>query len=171
YGPTSDRIPIGNSLYPKWDARNPRLGRVDIDNAGNKQVVFGHYQSTRLTKIGPTILVDRSATAFFTGGSLADFMYSMKDQLAQRVRDQRKLFEILAKESKGLRVYTDHLGYRRSYTIKGLSDNPPDRQTFELDENGRKRSVSVKEYFKSQYKKDITDMGLPCLIPQASKLI
>ncbi|CAG2117381.1 unnamed protein product, partial [Medioppia subpectinata] len=178
YGPTSDRIPIGNSLYPKWDESNPMYARVNIDNAGPdsvgyKQVVFGHYQSTRLTKIGPTILVDRSATAFFTGGSLMDFMYKMKRQLEQRMRNasETKLFEILAKECKGLRVYTHHLSYRRSYTIKDLSRFPPDRQTFEIDENGRKRQVSVKDYFKSQYKKDITDTGLPCLIPQANKPI
>ncbi|CAG2121713.1 unnamed protein product, partial [Medioppia subpectinata] len=150
--------------------------RVNIDNAahnnvGYKQVVFGHYQSTRLTKIGPTILVDRSATAFFTGGSLKDFMYNMKNQLSQRVRNETKLIEILAKECKGLRVYTHHLGYKRSYTIKDLSRFPPDRQTFEIDENGRKRQVSVKDYFKAQYKKDITDTGLPCLIPQANKPI
>jgi len=71
-------VPIGNSLYPKWDQN---VSRIAIDNnIGNKHVVFGHYQSTRLTKIGPTLLVDRSATAFYGGGSLMSFLAKQMNQ-------------------------------------------------------------------------------------------
>jgi hypothetical protein len=54
---------------------------VYIDDVGNKQVVFGHYQSTRLTKMGLTLLVDRSATAFFTGGPLVEFVERLMDRI------------------------------------------------------------------------------------------
>ncbi|CAG2171047.1 unnamed protein product [Oppiella nova] len=171
YGPTSTRVPIGNSLYPKWETHKGRDGRINIDDVGNKQVVFGHYQSTRLTKMGPTILVDRSATAFFTAGPLLEFMRRLKGGIPRNYR--KPMNDYLLDNAKGLRVYTEHLGYKRRYTIKGLSQKPSNAQTFEYDdESGRKVRTTVKDYFRQNYPNvNINDTEFPCLIPQASKTI
>ncbi|CAG2171907.1 unnamed protein product, partial [Oppiella nova] len=177
HGPTITRVPIGNSLYPKWETSESGDGsRVYIDDAGNKQVVFGHYQSTRLTKMGLTLLVDRSATAFFTGGPLVEFVKRLMDRIPRYYGN--RVNEYILDYVKGLRIYTEHLGYQRPYTIDGLSLLPAHRQKFEsTDAKGRTVDITVKQYFESPkseqkaFQLDVPDTNLPCVIPKAGKVI
>jgi eukaryotic translation initiation factor 2C len=173
HGPTSNRIPIGNSLYPKWDPN--RDGREIIDRNGIKQVAYGHYQSMRLTKVGPTLLVDRSATAFYIGGSLVDFVGKI-----QRVNDTtnaakvaesiRNISDInrLTEQLKGLRIYTDHLPYKRPYIIKEVANKSAETMYFDIDENGVTRRINVKQYFLERYGRNIR-YHFPCIITQGSR--
>ena len=165
-GPTDRRIPIGRSLYPKSNER------VNIDIGGNKHVGFGHYQAFHMTEAGPVLVVDRSATAFYTvtGSSLLiDYIRRIInfDPSRQANNDD---FKLMKKHLVGLRVYSMHLPYKRSYTIKDISTVAADNQTFDF--NGNK--ITVEEYFIDKYKDKLTDgrlqyKHLPCIIPQGGK--
>ncbi len=171
HGPTNNRVPIANSLYPKWDERNASK-RVNIDRTGNKQVVFGHYQSMRLTKVGPTLLVDRSATAFYTAGSLLSYLSQLYETSEDKLEVDKRDVRWLRDQLKGLRIYTTHLPYKRPYTIKDVSDKTPANTQFEFKEkDGKLLKTTVKKYFEETYNKKINYDHLPCIIPQGSKEI
>lgn len=99
HGSTTNRIPIRNSLYPK-STRDDQLTTI----GPNKFVSFGHYQAITKTKVGPTLLIDRSATAFFRGGPLIQFIenYGFNlNNLADEIGRGGPHNENLRKELKG----------------------------------------------------------------------
>jgi hypothetical protein len=66
----------------------------------------------------------------------------------------RKLNRVL----KGLKVYTTHLPYKRTYKVCGLVDTPANQHMFNYE--GRKASVA--EYFSEKYKPLQYDF-VPCV--------
>ena len=54
----------------------------------------------------------------------------------------------LNKVSKGLKVYTTHLPYKRTYKVCGLMDTPANKHMFDYEG----RQASVADYFTEKYK-------------------
>ena len=54
----------------------------------------------------------------------------------------------------GLRVETNHLPYKRKYTVWGVTKDSADKRQFEIDDkdSGRKYKLTVAEYVKETYK-------------------
>ena len=57
----------------------------------------------------------------------------------------------------GLRVETNHLPYKRKYTVWGVTKESADKRQFEINDkdSGRKYKLTVAEYFKETYKKQL----------------
>ena len=57
----------------------------------------------------------------------------------------------------GLRVETNHLPYKRKYTVWGVTKESADKRQFEIDDkdSGKKYKLTVAEYFKETYKKQL----------------
>lgn len=54
----------------------------------------------------------------------------------------------------GIRVETNHLPYKRNYTVWGVTENSAEKMQFEIHDkdSGRKYKLTVAEYFKESYK-------------------
>ncbi|RWS17917.1 protein argonaute-4-like protein [Dinothrombium tinctorium] len=166
HGPNLHHIPIGNSLY-KSELNSER------QNLGNgRQLAFGHFQSVRPCMVGSMLVVDRTATAFYSSGSLISFVAQIlgngKQSEAQLVtvpglRDyDRKRLE---KELKTLQIEVTHLNYRRKYRILGLTQQPAQEVSFRWERDGENRGmVKIPEYFQEEYNKTLKYTNLPCII-------
>ncbi len=175
HGPTINRIPIGNSLYTPWAPKQ----RTSIGD--NREVAFGHYQSVRYTSSGPTLVIDRTATAFHTGGSVLDFVINLIDlnssqrkgfnsQPLRPTKEQmvsyyfnNNDFEIINKELKGLQVFSGHLKYKRKYKVLAISQRSANKEMFDWECNNTVRESSVAQYFSKQYNIELKYPHLPCL--------
>jgi len=176
HGPTINRVPIGNSLYSPW---KPGL-RTSIGD--NREVAFGHYQSVRYTSSGPTLVIDRTATAFHTGGSVLDFIRNLIDMNSSQRRSPNQEpihptledmlrynltkndFDNISRELKGLQVSSSHLKYTRKYKVFQMTNRAADSETFDWDDgSGHIREISVAHYFMKQYNIILKYPHLPCL--------
>lgn len=60
-----------------------------------------------------------------------------------------------------LRVKCDYFGHERRFTVVGVTQQPANWQSFWYEQEHR--TVSVEEYFKIRWGKDLSCPGLPCL--------
>ncbi|RWS13137.1 translation initiation factor 2C-like protein, partial [Dinothrombium tinctorium] len=173
YGPSLNRIAIGpNSLY----AIN--APRISLDFG--KEFAFGHYQSVRPIANGMSIVIDRTASAFvqnFEGDSLISYIKTLLSKMVREgqgvtsqdvinlMNPQNPHRDYIGKELRKIHIYTTHFGYKRVYkNFYAISTRPADNLWFdiELDEGGRKQ-ITVQQYFKDRYKRDLQYPQFPCL--------
>lgn len=67
----------------------------------------------------------------------------------------------------GLKVFTNHLGYRQYFVIDELSQSTPSNTTFasRIEGTDELQEMSVAQYFHNKYHRDV-DPNLPCVIPK-----
>ncbi|XP_064477992.1 protein argonaute-2-like isoform X2 [Ornithodoros turicata] len=151
--------PVGRSIF------KPNRGG-DYSLGGGKEVWFGYYTSVRPAQWKPMLNIDRSATAFYEHISVLEFMCKLfGDQRRQlRPEDFRELnahqVQRLNKELKGLKVYVNHLPYKRKYRVVKVTLEPARRITFPLDNGTR---CSVADYFRTKYPQFARFPNLPCI--------
>ena len=74
-------------------------------------------------------------------------------------RDKLKVEEMI----KGLKFRALHLNHNRTFIITGLSKDSVGKTTFNKEENGEKKQITVYNYFKKQYPNFKIDQNLPCV--------
>ncbi len=159
FTPTQTRIPVGRSLYNRED--QTYIGE-------NANMAYGHYQSVNLTEVGPTVLIDRSCTLIRTAGTLLDFiknsMRGVRDMATTPFNDQ--MISALNFHLSGLKIYTEHVGGKRKFTIDSLSFLKPDECKFEVNEKtgSGKKATTVTKYFKDEYNITLNYRNIPCLL-------
>jgi eukaryotic translation initiation factor 2C len=164
-GPNSKRIPIGKSLYVDGFL-SPRL------NIGSgKEIAFGFYQAVKESMCGPTVVVDRSTTVFYSAGPLIDFVASF---LFNGVHDRIKnLFYLsdwerkrLEREIKTLQVQLNHLPYKRKVRISSLTPVPARQVFFRKEGIEGTTVISVLDYFRQEYGIELRFPHMPCVVTE-----
>ncbi|CAG2162645.1 unnamed protein product [Oppiella nova] len=165
-GLIGSKIAIGQSLFnPSPDNR--------INIGGGKQLAFGIYQSLRPCVGGAQLVVDRSCTAFWTNGTIEDFVKSLfpfkecESMMRYKWNDfERKRIE---RELKGLFIEVSHLRFHKKYKVHGISREAAQDIRFDWTKRGRRGekvfegNVSVAEYFKQEYH-ELKAPHMPCII-------
>ncbi|KAK9852837.1 hypothetical protein WJX84_011569 [Apatococcus fuscideae] len=142
----SDRrcMPLARAIfYSEVDGRKntPSLG-------GGAEIWFGYQQSLRPAEGSLMLNIDLAAAAFVSAQPALDFVYQAAGADARMPgtfhgQQQRKASKAIT----GIKVYTNHLGSKRSHKVKGLSEQGAEGEFFEQDG----RTVSVAEYFGTKY--------------------
>eukprot|EP00930_Biecheleria_cincta_P070373 TRINITY_DN58008_c0_g1_i1.p1 TRINITY_DN58008_c0_g1~~TRINITY_DN58008_c0_g1_i1.p1 ORF type:complete len:1106 (-),score=191.65 TRINITY_DN58008_c0_g1_i1:417-3734(-) len=76
-----------------------------------------------------------------------------------------KMLQTLNSEAglRKLKVMCDYFGYERRYAVVGVGTESANKQMFWYETETEKRNISVAEYFKIRWKKELCCPGLPCL--------
>ncbi|CAG2177801.1 unnamed protein product, partial [Oppiella nova] len=152
------RVPVGRNLYEP-DRRMAIVGT-------NAEIAFGHYQSLHVTQQGLTFIVDRTATLFLSAGSLAQFLQKeMNIGDIGRQPFTQQLIDAINKKIKGLKIFTNHLPYKRSYVIESMIVKKPGEYTFP-DQKGD--VVSVEQYFRDHYQRPLRLLNVPLIKTRGS---
>ncbi|KAI9074698.1 hypothetical protein K1719_043352 [Acacia pycnantha] len=175
--PAKRTIVVGRSFYPS----NRPLLHQDL---GNGIIALGGFQhSLKPTSQGLSLCLDYSVLSFRKPMPVLDFLsnriYGFRDKESERfwIRVNGRIHGYSDKEFEsfwfrvtteliGLKVNVTHRRTRQKYTIVGLSDRDTRDITFPLkDPEGRSeaRQVSIPDYFRDKYKKDIAYKNIPCL--------
>ncbi|BHF75221.1 hypothetical protein SprV_0501831600 [Sparganum proliferum] len=103
--------------------------------------------------------IDMVHRAFFPSGNLADVLY---DKYGDAMSDPR-CWQEMARDIHGIRCEAGHykndngIGYKRRFTVQGLSRNSADREMIE------EKKVSVAAYFQEKYGITLKYPELPCV--------
>ncbi|XP_023240515.1 protein argonaute-2-like [Centruroides sculpturatus] len=164
-------VPVGRSFFQKSE-------RQDLSLDGSREIWFGHYQSLKLTKSGAMMNVDRSATVFFKGGPVIEFMLDVlfrdkrREEALRNIRflTKKQIMDLKA-ELKGVIIKVTHLPYPRKYKISDITEESASETYFNKETNGEEVQISVSDYFREQYpglrlKYD----NLPCLVSERPPL-
>ncbi|KFM79527.1 Protein argonaute-3, partial [Stegodyphus mimosarum] len=161
HGPCLKYTPVGRSFFypPHPDDIHP-LG-------GGREIWFGYHQSLRLGQWKPMVNIDITATTFYQPtpvlNYIADLMKTTVDSLRQVPQLRDAEIKRISKELKSLEIQVNHLNYRRKYRILRLTRESANRLSFSLADNGNTITMTVSEYFRSQYNRRLQFGHLPCL--------
>ncbi|XAR59395.1 hypothetical protein NMG60_11015221 [Bertholletia excelsa] len=156
--PSRCRIPMGKSFYSPIYNDNDDLG-------GGIVALKGFQQSLKPTSQGLALCLDYSVLAFRKPLPVIEFLrqhvlgHRGVDQLA---RLKREVNDAL----KGLKVTVTHRTTKQKYTISGLTDRNTRDISFDMEDPEAKappRRVSLVQYFREKYDKQIMHLDIPCL--------
>ncbi|KAJ3047025.1 Eukaryotic translation initiation factor 2C [Rhizophlyctis rosea] len=157
-------IPVGAGFYMR-DLFIRSQNELHI--GGGAEAWNGLKVSARPGVDGMYLLADVGTTAFRKSGPLLEVIADILNK-----RDSRELrlkltdHEIrkIEKELKNFRVLTTHTrDFKRKYRISGITSKPADRIEFEWEHEGRRKVVSVAEYFERCYSVRLQYPHLPCV--------
>ncbi|CAA0823835.1 Protein argonaute 2 [Striga hermonthica] len=157
--PSRYRISIDRNFYPS-------IFREE-DDFGNGVAAYRGFQSTlRPTSQGLALCLDSSVMAFRKPMPVIDFLKENIPQFSGSDFDpylRRRVSNAL----KGLTVRVTHRLTKQLFSITGLTTQSTRDLWFDfVDPNGREQTVKVSlvEYFKEKYGKEIVYQAVPCLI-------
>lgn len=162
--PNENRLLVGRSLYPKRFERDGDIGGAAVASRG-------FYQSLRPTAQGLVLNVDLSAIVFHKSIPILNYLWESckvdcRENQALSERDLREAKKAL----KGLKVKVIHRHCSQKFTVIGLTKQMTRDINFPMSEdNSPPRVVSMLEFFKKKYKRDIAFKLLPCLDISKSK--
>lgn len=149
------------------DLRFTSVGRSFFTSQGARalgngiEVWPGFFQSIRPIQGGLALNIDVASTAFVERRpilELASEVWGVRDLASYRIRDtdSKKLLKIIYLT----KVETSHQGdHKRQMRVNGISKRSAAEMRFDVDG----RSVTVAEYFQSQYSMRLRYPNLPCL--------
>ncbi|CAM1327792.1 AGO1 (predicted) [Pycnogonum litorale] len=154
--PSLNYTTIGASFYSD-------LGCADVIGEGS-EIWFGYRQSVRPAMWKTTLNVDISATVVYKPQMVLDYLTE-----AIRWIHGRKLnvanIKKLKQDFRNVKVEVTHQGIKkRKYNINEnvFTTFGADRTRFEMEEGGKKETVTVSEYFFKQYNIWLKHPYLPC---------
>lgn len=153
--PTRRMISVGRSFHPVEPLPDDDLGHGLTASKG-----FQH--GLKATSQGLALCLDYSVLAFRKRLPVIDFLREHINFDVNGFRDWRKVENVL----KGLKVTVIHRQTKQKYSIVGLTRETTRRLSFTLaDPEGRDppREVSLVDYFREKYGKDIMYKDIPCL--------
>ncbi|GIY63117.1 hypothetical protein CDAR_492341 [Caerostris darwini] len=162
-------VPVGRSFFntPLQDESRP-LGF-------GKEVWFGYHQSVRLGQRTPMVNLDITATTFYKSmpviDYIAEFLDTSTDRLMRIGSLQDKDIVKLNNDLKGVNVKTTHMSYPRKYRVFSVTRENANALDFDLEVNGVKRKITVKEYFLEHYGRRLMYSNLPCFQVKAEKAV
>ncbi|ORZ05957.1 Piwi domain-domain-containing protein [Lobosporangium transversale] len=155
----SEMVSAGRSAYRPQGAQN--LG-------GGVEKWDGVFQSVRPGQGKLYANIDIASTAFMKGGRMDDLMVDIL-----RARDQNDLKRLqrhdiiaLQRHFKGASFTVTHRGadFKKRYKISEISASPADKITFDQETNdGKKKKVSIPEYYQTAYNLRLKYPFLPCI--------
>ncbi|XP_067145142.1 protein argonaute-1-like [Centruroides vittatus] len=171
HGPALRLVPVGRSFFQQSE-------RQDLSLDGSREIWFGHYQSLKLTKSGTMMNVDRSATVFFKGGPVIEFMLDVlfrgkrREEALRNIRTlNNKQIRDLKTELKDVMIKVTHLPYPRKYKISDITEESASNTYFDKETNGEEERISVSNYFREQYPNlRLKYDNLPCLVSERPPL-
>ncbi|XAR59394.1 hypothetical protein NMG60_11015220 [Bertholletia excelsa] len=156
--PSKRRIPAGKSFYSTAYDEEDDLG-------GGIVASKGFQLSSKLTSQGLDVCLEYSVLAFHEPLPVLEFL--KKRVLGDRGVDQlAHLKGEVTDALKGLKVTVTHRTTTKRYTISGLTDRNTRDISFDIEDPEVKapaRRVTLVQYFKEKYDKQIIHLDIPCL--------
>eukprot|EP01018_Ginkgo_biloba_P029286 Gb_13708 [translate_table: standard] len=156
--PSSTRIIVGRSLYPKLPER-------DGDLHGGAVASRGFAVSLRPTAQGLALNVDFSVVAFHNSMGVLDYLWENKKidcQVSKPLNPRER--KDAENALRGLKVKVNHRRTSQKFTVWRLTKQITRDLKFEIcEDNGQKKIVGLVDYFKQRYGRDIQFQLLPCL--------
>eukprot|EP00794_Sanderia_malayensis_P018557 gene18557-20424_t len=156
--PSARYITVGRSFFSE-----PKPGTA-IQLGGGCEMWYGSYQSIRPAQWGMLVNIDQAATAFHKSQLITDYLEELvrNCNLNEPLTDRDRVnFE---KKVRGFKVeFTYIVGQKRQKRIVGLSKESARNLTFERDDDGKKRKISVAQYFHEKYNIQLRYPNLQCL--------
>ncbi|KAL3522982.1 hypothetical protein ACH5RR_015816 [Cinchona calisaya] len=156
--PSKLRIPVGRSFY----AHDYR----DRDDLGHGIAAYrGFHQSLKPTWQGLVLCLDYSVLAFRKPLPVLDFLRECFEEI-RRVDDIMGMTREVTNVLRGLKVRVTHRHTKQKYTISGLTAKSTRQVAFDLvdpDAHSPPRKISIVDYFREKYDKQITLLNIPCL--------
>ncbi|XP_031281739.1 protein argonaute 5-like isoform X2 [Pistacia vera] len=152
--PSENYLVVGRSFfYPSLGPKGELGDGVDYWK--------GYFQSLRPTQMGLSLNIDTSAQSFYEPILVTDFLakYFNYRELSSPLSDQDHIK--LKKALKGVKVLLTHTEDAKSYKITGISVLPINQLMFTL--HGKRRKMSVVQYFREKYKIGLKYTFLPAL--------
>ncbi|KAG0252761.1 hypothetical protein BG011_006820 [Mortierella polycephala] len=154
--PFSEKVSVGRSIYIPDGAR---------DLGGGLEKWNGIFQSIRPGQGRCYVNIDTTATAFIKGGqAVGVFEQILKTRLHRDhpLRDNER--SMIERVLKGTFFTVTHRGVnQRKFKLERISDAGADRTYFDMVTNdGRTKSLSVREYYKEAYGTPLNYPSLPC---------
>ncbi|KAJ0230980.1 Protein argonaute 3 [Hirschfeldia incana] len=156
--PSKCMITVGKSFFTRETERDEELGY-------GIAAARGYRHTLKPTQQGLSLCLDYSVLAFRKSMSVIEYLnlyFNWRDDL-RRFRNARRYVE---KELTGLKVTVTHRKNKQKLTIVGLSKEDTKDIKFDMiDQEGNEppRRISIVEYFRIKYGKDIVHKDLPCL--------
>ncbi|KAL7241436.1 hypothetical protein ACSBR1_014097 [Camellia fascicularis] len=156
--PSRERIPVGQSFYPTTSNK-------DDDLDGGVTASKGFQHSLKPTSQGLALCLDYSVLAFHKRLPVIDFL---KEHVwgFKQVNDMRRLRREVINALTGLKVRVTHRATNQKYIIVGLTDQNTRNISFDVEDREEKappKRVSLVEYFREKYNKEIKHKDIPCL--------
>ena len=157
--------PVGKSFFSAPQGNTPLLG-------GGREVWFGFHQSIKPTQWKLMLNIDVSATAFYTGLPVIDFLMSVLDLNISRTElaDLKMLSDAqrmkFTREIRGLKIEITHCGLiKRKYRVFGVTRRSASQLTFPLQMPDTDTAVecTVEKYFFERHGRILDYPYLPCL--------
>ena len=135
------------------------------ENNGNKETIYkGFYTSAQITENGLFLLVS-NVNKHVSEITVFDAINEIRNEHRRKQESEiRKIIEDYLNTHKTvLTIY----GSLRAYRIKAIDfDANPDKTCFNIKDGDQIKTISIKDYFKKQYKVDIAHPDQPLLIAE-----
>ena len=130
---------------------------------GNETIYKGFYTSAQITENGLYLLVS-NINKHVSEITVWDVMNQIRNNAIKQKEDQ-----IRAEIQKNIshRTCLTVYGSLRAYRIKEVDfDGSPEKTTFNMRDGDQMKTITIKEYYKKQYKVDIKHLDQPILIAE-----
>ncbi|KAJ4827017.1 hypothetical protein Tsubulata_025857 [Turnera subulata] len=155
--PSRHMISVGRSFHFITGFRHDDLRYGIIASKGSQH-------SLKPTNQGLSMCLDYSVLSFYKPLSVLDFL---KEHIPGfSVHEFRSFRRDVERVLKGLKVLVTHRVTKQKYIIGGLTRDDTRHLSFDLDDpdgNAPPRRVSLLDYFRQKYQKDIMYKDIPCL--------
>jgi len=138
---------------------------INAEQTDGKETIYkGFFTSAQITESGLFLLVS-NVNKHVSEVTVWDAIKNIRDESRRdpesRIREKIKKF--LEEHKTVLTVY----GSLRAYRIKDIDyDGSPSKTTFNIKSGDQMRTITIKDYYKNQYKIDIQDLDQPILIAE-----
>ncbi|XP_044497163.1 protein argonaute 2-like [Mangifera indica] len=150
---TRNMISVGRSFHPFEPSAGDDLG-------GGITASRGFQQGLKATSQGLALCLDYSVLAFRKRLSVVDFLREHVEGFdPNRYRDWNKIEKIL----RGVKVTVTHRRTKQKNIIFGLTRDNTRQLYFDIEDPEGSRRVSLVDYFREKYGKDIMYLDIPCL--------
>ena len=138
---------------------------INAEQTEGKETIYkGFYTSAQITENGLYLLVS-NINKHVSEVTVWDAINQVRNEYRRENEStiQQKIREYLKVHKTVLTVY----GSLRAYRIKDVDfDRNPEKTTFNMKVQGQEKSITIKEYYKKQYKVDIKHLDQPILIAE-----
>jgi len=138
---------------------------INAEQTDGKETIYkGYYTSAQITESGLFLLVsniNKHVSEVTVWEALNQIRNEYRREPESTIRE--KIEAYLKVHKTVLTVY----GSLRAYRIKGIDfDGSPEKTTFNMKDGEQTKTITIKDYYKKQYKVDIKHLDQPILIAE-----
>ena len=137
---------------------------VSISNENQGNIYKGFITSAHITESGLYMLINNK-NKYISGKTALKKMFEIRSKLREKNMTNREIFDEINNYFYSHRTVLTGYGSIKTYKIKivNFDRNPKNTNISVKDVNGVKKSISIINYYKSQYNIDIKDLNQPLL--------